>query len=818
MKEKFKWRSYHAHFATTSIFLLLDPLDIYLSDVEYWVYYFAVPTIWVTLSYIDKNNPNALKVHSLAFILFSIFSTAYIQVIENSFNESSLIFLVSFFVTISLLTSSSIHLSKPLLKKLIIALWSTIILASYLLTIIYIANGPITKETVFAVLQTHSRESLDFLINVFSEPLLYLSTLIAVCLLLVVRQLLDNARAVQGTKVNLSLIILAAGLATTQLHGKAFAGILSIEKNIEIYFKEIEKLKKVVARRSNQVQNNNTIVKPKTGEIHVLVLGESLSSYHMSTYGYALETTPWISATATEHFENARANHTHTMRTLSKALTESNQYNGKDYYESESIISVAKKAGFKTAWISNQVSLGAWDNLVSVIAQESDYYKFINKDIGKTTATQFLDEYLVTALSGYLESIDPAENHFIVIHMMGSHWQYCDRTRGANIQLPKLPNYIYLDKHNVCYDKSVKYADHVLKQIHNTLLTQENFTSLLFTSDHGDDVFGKKKHNSAFFTEHMTDIPLVFWAGNRFGTDRLTNLQANKNAYFTNDLLFDTLVGIMDIESDSYSARYDLSSPHYIDLLQDGTVLHGKTKLSALASLVSRHNVQEYKKLMAHRVNTVGALGDAKKQHFNAIEFDVVYDEARQKIVMGHGKKALTGQTFNEYLRYENGQFDRLWIDFKNLTETNIDDISKALDALDREFDLKSRALLESGIKSPLFSRLSEQGWETSYYLPTKKILELIKSNEKAHSVKQANKIIQQVQAQKIRSLSFDSRLFPFVDKYLFPALNQDIRLNTWTNLSTDRNNFSKRFEKLKIAKDERIDSIIVRHVTRFKM
>jgi len=819
MNSKFQWHSYHAHFATISIFLLLNPLGIYLFEFEYWIYYITIPIIWFALCFIDKKNPDALKVNSLAFVLFSVFATAYIRVIENSVNEESLIFLLPFFVLLSQLTITATYWAEPLLKRFVTILWGAAILIAYLLVIVYIVNGPITKDTVFAVLQTHSSEAGELLMGIFFEPLLYLLTFIVLCPLFAFKLLpASGIRPAKGVNTNIAFIILSLGLSIIQSRPEAYAGVMSISENIETYFQEIEKLKAVVAMRNKQLLDTKTSTKTKKGEVYVLVIGESLSSYHMSEYGYALETTPWMSATATTVFENARANHTHTMSTLSKALTASNQYNGKDYYESESIISVAKKAGFKTAWISNQVSMGAWDNLVSVIAQESDYYKFINRSVGKSTITQLPDEYLVPELSNYLTSIDSIDNHLIIIHMMGSHWSYCARTRGLDIKLRNLPRYVYLGKHNVCYDKSVKYTDSVLEQIHGTLLAQQNFKGLLFTSDHGDDVFGKKIHNSAFFTEHMTDIPLIFWAGVDFEQDLLATLQKNKGLYFTNDLIFDTLIGIMAIESDASSARYDISSPNYVDLRKSGTTLHGQASLAELPSLASRFNVQLHSKLMAHRVNTVGSLGDAKKQYFNAIEFDVVYDEARGKIVMGHGKKAMTGQTFENYLQYEGGQFDRLWIDFKGLTDSNFVRVSEELELLDRGYDLKSRALLESGTKSVLFSHFSEQGWQTSYYLPTQEILDLVKGSNRTLSERTAHKIVLQVQAQKIRSLSFDSRIFSFVDEFLYPALSQDVRLNTWTSLSTASARFTERLNKMKIAKDDRIDSIIVRHVTRFRM
>lgn len=811
-------KKYHFHIATISIFLILNPLGIYLSDPEYWIFYIFIPAIWLGLCQIQKDNPHSLKFHSISFILFSIFSTAYIQVIERSTNVATLFFLIPYFTILSLASISTAHKSKSMTKRIVFGIWITIILASYLLNMIHIINGPITRETIFAVLQTNSREALVFLSHILSEPLAYAISIITFYLIIIVRYIFNTNHENHKSSYSTTLTIVSILFIVLQPNSKAYAGIISIEKSINEYFKEISDLKEIVKKRKNSLQYNVTNLKEKTGEINVLVIGESLSSYHMSAYGYARNTTPWINNSATVIFKNARSSHTHTMATLSKALTSSNQYNKKDYYESESIISVAKNAGFKTAWISNQVSVGAWDNLVSVIAKESHYYKFINKSIGKTSATKDLDENLATHLTDYLETIDPNDNHFIVIHMMGSHWNYCDRTRGADINLPTAPYYFYLNKQNTCYDKSVKYTDQVLEEIHKTLITKPQFKSLLFTSDHADDVFGNKKHNSAFFTEHMTEIPLIFWAGGIFEADRLLNMHNNKKLYFTNDLLFDTMIGILGLDSEAYVASNDISSRLYTDLINNGTVLNGKRKISKLESIVSKENAQKHKKLMAHRVNTIGALVDAKKQSFNAIEFDVMYDENNDEIVVGHGKKTLTGQKLSEYLTHENHQFNRIWIDFKNLNEENIVVITEKLEVLDKQFDIKSRSLLESGITSHLFSDLSKRGWQTSYYLPTQKILTLIKNNDIGQLNQEAFSLKKQIQSQSVHSVSFDSRLYSFVDSYLYPILENKVRLNTWINLSSASPHFNKRFSQLKISKDDRIDSIIVRHSTRFKI
>ncbi|HIU63726.1 MAG TPA: sulfatase-like hydrolase/transferase, partial [Candidatus Avacidaminococcus intestinavium] len=64
---------------------------------------------------------------------------------------------------------------------------------------------------------------------------------------------------------------------------------------------------------------------------YVLVIGESQSRDHLSAYGYARQTTPWLNEKKQDDdfilFKNAYSCHVMTAYVMAKVLTESNQYN-----------------------------------------------------------------------------------------------------------------------------------------------------------------------------------------------------------------------------------------------------------------------------------------------------------------------------------------------------------------------------------------------------------------------------------------------------------------------------------------------------------
>ena len=60
-------------------------------------------------------------------------------------------------------------------------------------------------------------------------------------------------------------------------------------------------------------------------------------------------------------FPNAYSCALYTVATLEKALTEFNQYNGKNFNEACTVVDIAHALGYRVHWYSNQGHLGAFD-------------------------------------------------------------------------------------------------------------------------------------------------------------------------------------------------------------------------------------------------------------------------------------------------------------------------------------------------------------------------------------------------------------------------------------------------------------------------
>ncbi len=344
-------------------------------------------------------------------------------------------------------------------------------------------------------------------------------------------------------------------------------------------YKEYGKAKEM--RMKNLEQLAGLSVKPGQGGLYVLVIGESETRDHMHAYGYKKENTPWLSAAMQKEnavlFKNAYSNHTHTVPVLTYALTGKNQYNSIPLSKAYSIIEVAKAAGYKTFWISNQIKFGAWDIPTAAIAGTSDYEIWLNGNTGKTNETQFYDEEIAKRIDEIKLKSD--ENIFLVCHLMGCHGSYADR----------YPEKFELFKDGGSsekvsqYDNSVCYNDYVLGKLYEAANKQKNFKAMVYFSDHGEEPDEDKSHEASKFTWQMARIPFAMFFSESFmasSNNVYQTLRKNKDRYWTNDLLFDVLITMLGIQNaPGYSAKMDIGSDQYDMDTKQLKTLHGQKKI-----------------------------------------------------------------------------------------------------------------------------------------------------------------------------------------------------------------------------------------------
>jgi hypothetical protein len=366
------------------------------------------------------------------------------------------------------------------------------------------------------------------------------------------------------------------------------------------------------------------------------------------------------------------------------------------------------------------------------------------------------------------------------------------------------------------------------------LQKEKGATGFIYMPDHADDVNAELAHMMGFFTYEMTQIPMIGWFSEEYKKkyrEKYENLLNNKDKLYSNDMFYDTLVGIFDIKTDRYNSKYDFSSRDYTLTPEDALVLRDFTFGPGDSSVAAptRHyteksnyiywqkvnakyliDTNQSSRIFPHRVNSIGKLRDVWNDGFRSFEIDVRFGGNNSRTFrIGHNE-GLMGLGLEEYLsKIDYRKIERIWLDCKNLNKNNYKKALKRLEYLHNKFDLKSKIILESGTTSKFFKELRKNGWHTSYYMPTERLVRLLNENNKDEMQKLATDIAKQTKVQNVAAVSFDYRLYPFIKQYLEPLISQEIVYHIWLGPSMDSTNFKNELLENPIYLDNRVKTIL---------
>ncbi|PRC94148.1 phosphoethanolamine transferase [Solimicrobium silvestre] len=226
-------------------------------------------------------------------------------------------------------------------------------------------------------------------------------------------------------------------------------------------------------------------------------------------------------------------------------------------FSEKSFISAFKEAGYKTYWLSNQMTFGEFDTPISVFAKEADVTQFLN--LGGFTNNSSFDQILLEPFQNALT--DSAPKKLIVLHTLGNHWNYSHRHPAeferwkpslSGVQDPDYNNRDMKEQINNSYDNSILYTDWMLDQVITQLKAQQNISALLYVSDHGQTLYDGSC-NLAFHghnTQYEFHIPAFMWYSNDYLSaypDKIEQLLRHKKARLSTENIFHSLLDIADV-------------------------------------------------------------------------------------------------------------------------------------------------------------------------------------------------------------------------------------------------------------------------------
>ena len=205
-------------------------------------------------------------------------------------------------------------------------------------------------------------------------------------------------------------------------------------------------------------------------------------------------------------------------------------------------------------------------------------------------------------------------------------------------------------------------------------------------------------------------------------------------------------------------------------------------------------------KLWLHRCNSIEKMEQFDEEYPN-IEVDIVY-RGNAIFDITHDADTTYGLTLNSYFDKIADTDDKMWLDIKNVSLDNVEEMEESLDSLCEAYDVEREQLIIEGGDYNALETFTDGGYYTSYYVRFEKPWKLTKK-EREECISKLQKI---ADSKKTCALSFPSCWYIPIKR----NLNRNIDLLTWKHHSTQLNFFLSPFHR-EMLFDEQLKVILLK-------
>ena len=304
-------------------------------------------------------------------------------------------------------------------------------------------------------------------------------------------------------------------------------------------------------------------------EVYVLVIGETARAGEFSIYGYQRNTTPELAKTqGLTAFTNVltQSNTTHKSVPMLLSLATAEDYDV--IYRTKGVISAFKEAGFHTTFLSNQRPNHSF---IDIFGKEADDWRFIKESLPEDS--NVLDQSLLPIVNKVLEQ--PYKKQLIVLHTYGSHFNYREHYPQSEVFFKPEDNASaeYENRQSLlnAYDNSIRYTDQLLANIVRMLAHKDCAATMLYTSDHGENIFDDDRrlflHASPIPSCFELHVPFLVWTSasyQRQHPEVVSALRGNKNKPVQSSVsTIHTLLQMAGIQTPCLKSRLSVADAGY---------------------------------------------------------------------------------------------------------------------------------------------------------------------------------------------------------------------------------------------------------------
>ncbi|MEZ8355792.1 phosphoethanolamine transferase [Vibrio splendidus] len=300
----------------------------------------------------------------------------------------------------------------------------------------------------------------------------------------------------------------------------------------------------------------------------VFVLGETARVYNYQYYGYEKETNAHTKPYSPIFFSDVQSCGTATAVSVPCMFSNMNRsnYDRDKAYNQDNVVDIMNRAGIHSIWREHDGGDKAVAHRIkemTLVAKDSD--PLCNKDVCYDTA--MLENF-------EQDTQDLKQDSIIFYHISGSHGptyfeRYPDEHKKFVPDCPRsdIENCTKEQVVNT-YDNTILYTDFFLSQAIQKLekLTDKYNVALMYISDHGESLGenGVYLHGMPYSLapKEQTHVPMIMWMSDGFAEQKGINQtclrKAGKEQSFSQDNLFDSLLGLMDVQTKEYRENQDI--------------------------------------------------------------------------------------------------------------------------------------------------------------------------------------------------------------------------------------------------------------------
>jgi lipid A ethanolaminephosphotransferase len=301
----------------------------------------------------------------------------------------------------------------------------------------------------------------------------------------------------------------------------------------------------------------------------VIFVGETARAQNFGLNGYGRPTTPELSRRDIVNFSNVSSCGTSTAVSVPCMLSNLTRggYSYDAAFQQENLTDVLAHAGIDVLWWDNNTGDQGTSGRVAHPRRMTPA-----DDPAACAQGECTDAVFLTPLKKALPKLE--RDTVLFIHMIGSHGPayFLRYPPEAEIFTPACRTAEFADCTTDeivnAYDNSIRFTDHVIARMIDLLAAQSTvIPAVLFLSDHGESLGedGLYLHAAPYFLapDTQTQVPMVLWLSAEYRRQLKVDqacLRAKGDAPLSQDNLFHTVLGLMDVVSSVREDRLDLAS------------------------------------------------------------------------------------------------------------------------------------------------------------------------------------------------------------------------------------------------------------------